>query len=78
MGGGRRRGRLGVIRTRETRISNALMVYVLVLVSLQLFLLAVAVEALLGNEPSLAWSAAALSAVLAIGSVLFYRYLRGN
>ena len=66
-----------MIRTRETRISNALMVYVLVLVSLQLFLLAVVVEALLGNEPSLAWSAAALSAVLAIGSVLFYRYLRG-
>lgn len=65
-----------MIRTRETRISDALMVYVLVLVSLQLFLLAVAVEALLGNEPALAWSAAALSAVLALGSVLFYRYLR--
>jgi hypothetical protein len=65
-----------VRRPPDTRVSTALMVYVLVLLSLQLFLLAVAVEALLGDEPPLAWSAAALSAVLALGSLLFYRYLR--
>ena len=64
-----------MIRSRVTGVTTALMVYVLLLVSLQLFLLAVAVEALLGDEPVLAWSAAAISVTLALCSLLFYRYL---
>lgn len=63
-------------RPKRTQVSTALLVYVVLLLSLQLFLLAVAVEAFLGHEPSLAWSATAVSVALAGGSVLFYRYLR--
>ena len=62
--------------SKRQQVSMVLMVYVVLLLSLQLFLLAVAVEAFLGHEPSLAWSATAISAVLAGGSALFYRQLR--
>jgi hypothetical protein len=51
------------------------MAYVILLLSLQLFLLAVAAEGLLAGEPGLAWSATAISAVLAVASLLFYRFL---
>ncbi|MFP3914794.1 MAG: DUF6755 family protein [Actinomycetota bacterium] len=63
------------LRSR-TQISNAVMVYVILLLSLQLFLLAVAAEAFLAAEPGLAWSATAVSAVLALGTVIFYLYFR--
>lgn len=62
-------------RPRTTQASSAVLVYVLVLFSLQLFLLSVAVEGFLGHEPGLAWAATGISAVLAVGSLLFYRYL---
>jgi hypothetical protein len=62
--------------SKRTQVSMVLLVYVVLLLSLQLFLLAVAMEAFLGKEPSLAWSATAISAVLAAGSALFYRQLR--
>jgi len=52
------------------------MVYVILLLSLQLFLLAVAAEGLLAGEPALAWGATAVSAVLALGTVGFYLYFR--
>lgn len=61
---------------RSTQISTAVMVYVILLLSLQLFLLAVAAEAFLASEPQLAWSATAISAVLALGTVAFYLYFR--
>lgn len=61
---------------RATQISTAVMVYVILLLSLQLFLLAVAAEAFLAAEPRLAWSATAISAVLALGTVSFYLYFR--
>ena len=63
-------------RSGRRQISTAVGVFVLVLLSLQVFLLTVAVDALLGNDPALAWVAAGCSAVLATGSVLFARYLR--
>lgn len=63
------------MRARRTKVSGAILVYVILILSLQLFLLAVAAEGFLAGEPWLAWSATALSAVLAIGSVLFYRVL---
>jgi membrane protein implicated in regulation of membrane protease activity len=51
-------------------------VFVLVLFSLQLFLLMVGLEALLTFDRPLAWAAAITSAVLALVSGLLYRYLR--
>lgn len=61
---------------RSTQVSTAVMVYVILLLSLQLFLLAVAAEAFLAAEPALAWSAFAISAVLGLGTVAFYLYFR--
>lgn len=61
---------------KQLKLDNALLVYVLLLVSLQVFLITIAVEGFLENDPALAWSATAVSAVLAISAALFYRYLR--
>jgi hypothetical protein len=63
--------------SRGRAVSSAVGVYVLVLVALQVFLLTVAVDAMLGDDSGLAWVAAACSVVLAAGSVLFARYVRG-
>ncbi len=63
------------MRSRRVKVSGAILVYVILILSLQLFLLAVAAEGFLAGEPWLAWSATAISAVLAVGSVLFYRVL---
>jgi hypothetical protein len=57
-------------------VTNAVLVYVLLLLSLQIFLVIVAAEAFLEGDPGLAWSATAVSAVLAASAGLFYRYLR--
>ncbi len=51
-------------------------IFVLVFVALQVFLLTVGLEALLTYEPAQAWTAAALSTVLAAGSIglnVFFR-----
>jgi hypothetical protein len=47
-----------------------------VLLSLQIFLLTVGLDALHAGDAPLAWTAAACSVVLAAGSAAFYRYLR--
>ena len=60
----------------RSKINNALLVYVLLLLSLQIFLLTVAVEGFLDDDPTLAWSATGVSFVLAVSAGLFYRYLR--
>lgn len=57
-------------------MSSAVGVFVLVLLALQVFLLTVALDAELGDDPALAWVAAGCSVVLALGSVLFARYVR--
>lgn len=57
-------------------VSVAVGVYVAVLLSLQIFLLTVALDAALGDEPGIAWVSAVTSVVLAAGSGLFYRYVR--
>ena len=59
-----------------TRAPAALGVFVVVLLSLQIFLLTVGVDALLADDDGLAWIAAGLSVLLAAGSAAFYRYLR--
>ena len=56
--------------------SGALIVYVIVLLSLQVFLLVVALDGLLAGEPRLAWTSAAVSIVLFAGSWMFHGWLR--
>ncbi len=64
--------------TSRRRVPSALGVYVILLISLQIFLISVAVDALQSNDPTLAWTCAAVSALLAGGSVLFSRALRND
>jgi hypothetical protein len=69
--------RTGPRRARAQReVPAALGIFVVVLVSLQVFLLTVAVDALLAGDSGLAWVTAALSVLLAAGAAAFYRYLR--
>jgi hypothetical protein len=65
-------------RRRERTVSASVTVYLVVLLALQIFLLTVALDGLLGYDPGMAWAAAGLSIVLAIGAGLFFRYLRGG
>jgi hypothetical protein len=57
--------------------STAIVVYLLLLVSLQIFLLVVAVEGLQGDDPGLARNAALLSLAL-FGSTLTLRWFVGD
>jgi hypothetical protein len=57
-------------------VPAALGVFVVVLLSLQVFLLTVGVDALLADDDGLAWVTGGLSALLAAGAAGFYRYLR--
>lgn len=69
--------RTGLRRARGQRaVPGALGVFVVVLVSLQIFLLTVAVDGLLAGDSGLAWVTAVLSVLLAAGTAAFYRYLR--
>ncbi len=58
------------------RVSSAVVVYIIVLMSLQVFLVTVAAEALLDDDESLAWATAGLSVVLFVGAAAFLRFLR--
>ncbi len=69
-GSGPRRPRAG----RE--VPAALGVFVVVLLSLQVFLLTVGLDAMLADDDGLAWVTGVCSVVLAAGSAAFYRYLR--
>ena len=66
------------MRTSEqaTRASSAVVIYVVILVAFQVFLLTVAVEAFASDDESLAWATAAVSVTLAAGSAVLLRYLR--
>ena len=57
-------------------MSSAVGIFVGVLLCLQIFLLTIALDALHATDTRLAWTSAALSVVLAVGSAAFYRYLR--
>jgi hypothetical protein len=61
---------------RERRSSNALLVYVIILVSFQVFLITVAVEAFETGDKGLAWATAVVSVLLAAAAVAFLRYFR--
>jgi hypothetical protein len=67
--------RTGPRRARR-EVPVALGVFVGVLLSLQVFLLTVGLDALLAGDDGLAWTTAGLSVLLASGSVAFYRFLR--
>ena len=60
----------------QREVPAAIGVFVGVLLSLQVFLLTVGVDALLAGDGGLAWVTAALSVLLAAGAAAFYRYLR--
>lgn len=62
--------------TRAGRTTNAILVYLVILVSLQIFLVSVAVEAFTTGDRSVAWASAAASIVLAAGAALFTRALQ--
>jgi hypothetical protein len=70
----------GSTRPRRARarreVPAAVGIFVVVLLSLQVFLLTVGVDALLADDDGLARVSAACSALLAAGSGAFYRYLR--
>ena len=60
----------------DTRASSALVIYVIILVAFQVFLLTVAVEAFATDDEPLAWATSAVSVALAAGSAVLLRYLR--
>lgn len=62
--------------SQRGRSSSALLVYVIILVAFQVFLITVAAEAFLADEEGLAWATAVVSVVMAGASAAFLRYLR--
>ncbi len=57
-------------------VSVAVGIFVGVLLSLQIFLHTVGLDALHAADVRLAWTSAAFSVLLAAGSAAFYRFLR--
>ena len=58
------------------RTSSAVVLYVIILLAFQVFLVTVAVEAFQTDSESLAWATAAVSVVLFVAAAAFLRYLR--
>ena len=61
---------------RGRRTSSAVVMYVIILVAFQVFLITVAVEAFHTDSESLGWATAIVSVVTAAGAAAFLRYLR--
>ena len=61
---------------RSRRASSALVLYVIVLVAFQVFLITVAVDAFQTGQKSLAWATAVVSVILAAVSAALLRYLQ--
>ena len=66
---------MNVSRSRH-RASSAGVVYVIVLMAMQVFLVTVAAEAFLDDQEGLAWATAGLSIALFAGAAAFLRQLR--
>ena len=64
------------ISRRPRGTSSAVIVYVIILVSLQVFTVTVAVEAFLTDDEGIAWTTAGVSVALAGLAAAFLRYLR--
>jgi hypothetical protein len=52
------------------------LIYVIILMAMQVFLVTVAAEAFLADEAGLAWATAIVSLVLFAGAAFFLRFLR--
>lgn len=61
---------------RRREVASAVAIFVGVLLSLQIFLLTVGLDALHAHDTALAWTSAGFSLLLAAGSAGFYRYLQ--
>jgi len=61
---------------RGRRTSSAVVLYVIILVAFQVFLITVAVEAFQTDSESLAWATASVSVALFVAATAFLRYLR--
>ena len=61
---------------RSPRATSAVILYVIILVAFQVFLITVAVEAFQTDQEPLAWATAAVSVVLAVASATLLHYLR--
>lgn len=61
-------------RARST--SSAVVLYVIILLAFQVFLITVAMEAFQTDSESLAWATAGVSVALFAGAAAFLRYLR--
>jgi hypothetical protein len=64
------------VSEQRRRSTSALLLYVIVLVAFQVFLITVAVEAFQTGDKSLAWATAVVSVVLAAVSAALLRYLK--
>ena len=62
--------------TRAGRSTNAVVIYLIILVSFQVFLVTVAVDGFISGDKTVAWSAAAVSVALAAASAFFARAMR--
>ena len=58
------------------RSSSAVVIYVIVLMAMQVFLVTVAAEAFMADEEGLAWATAVVSVVLFGAATGFLRHLR--
>ena len=64
------------VSERGRRSSSAVLIYVIILMAMQVFLVTVAAEAFLADEAGLAWATAMVSVVLLAAATSFLRYLR--
>ena len=64
------------VSEQRRRASSALVLYVIILVAFQVFLLTVAVEAFETGDQRLGWSTAGVSVALALASAVLLRYFR--
>jgi hypothetical protein len=64
------------VSERGRRSSSAVLIYVIILMAMQVFLVTVAAEAFLADEAGLAWATAIVSVVLFGFAASFLRYLR--
>ena len=64
------------VSERGRRSSSAVLIYVVILMAMQVFLVTVAAEAFLAGEAGLAWATAIVSVVLFAFAAGFLRYLR--
>jgi hypothetical protein len=61
---------------RAGRSTNAVVIYLIILVSFQVFLVTVAVEGFIIGDEAVAWSAAGVSVAIAAASAFFAQALR--